>query len=101
MEIQNDLTLIKDDFGSYVMYDSALSDMVDLEGELVKIGSFFIGKYEFYQAELPDSTPKASIDRLAMVEDLLEQESQFQEAKLHVVEALMECYESITDVVEQ
>jgi hypothetical protein len=41
-----------------------------------------------------------SIDRIGLIEDILELESRYSYAKIKVVEALMECYENITDVVE-
>jgi hypothetical protein len=40
-------------------------------------------------------------DRFGVMEDLLELEMKFSHAKFKVVEALMECYESITDLVEE
>jgi hypothetical protein len=30
-----EMTLIKDDFGAYIIYDASFSDMMDLEQELV------------------------------------------------------------------
>ena len=87
-----DLTLIKDDFGNNILYDAVLSDIIDLEGELVRIGSYYILKNE--------NTKENSLDRMGVVEDLLELESQYTLAKLRVVEILVECYESITDLVE-
>lgn len=38
---------VKDDFGVYVMYECAMQDMKDLEEEMIKIGSYYIGKHEF------------------------------------------------------
>jgi len=63
MFIYEELTLIKDDFGNNVLYDAALSDMIDLECELVRIGSYYILKNE--------NTKGNSIDWLGVVEDLL------------------------------
>jgi len=37
---------VKDDFGIYILYECTMQDMKDLEGELLKIGSFYIAKYE-------------------------------------------------------
>lgn len=93
MVIYEELTLIKDDFGNNIIYDAVFSDIIDLEGELVWIGSHYVLKNE--------SSKGHSIDWIGVVEDLLEHESKYTFAKLKVVEALMECYESITDVVEQ
>lgn len=93
MVMYEDLTLIKDDFGNNILYDAVLSDIIDLEGELVRIGSYYILKNE--------NTKENSLDRMGVVEDLLELESQYTLAKLRVVEILVECYESITDLVEQ
>jgi hypothetical protein len=45
-----DMTLreikVTNEFGMPIMYEEALSDMVLLEEEMIKIGSFYINKYE-------------------------------------------------------
>lgn len=38
--------LVKDDFGVNVMYDASFLDMVSLEKEILKTGSFYIQKLE-------------------------------------------------------
>jgi hypothetical protein len=65
---------IKDDFGVYIVYDCAFSDMRDLEDELLKIGSYYISKHEsLINTEL--EKPYPLIDRMSLMEDLLDKES--------------------------
>lgn len=68
---------IKDDFGVYIMYDCVLQDMKDLEEELLKVGSFFIGKHEAL-VNTEAEKPYPLIDRMSLIEDLLEYESSYQ-----------------------
>ena len=87
------LSLIKDDFGSYIIWDAVFSDLVDIESELCRVGSFYLLQNENQNKEI--------FDRFGVMEELLELEMKFTYEKFQVVQALMECYESITDVVEQ
>ena len=92
--------LIKDDYGVYILYDCALQDMKDLEDEIVKIGSYYIGKHEtLINTEV--QKPYPLIDRMTVAEELLEQESLFQFEKVLLVQNYMECYEHISDPLEQ
>jgi hypothetical protein len=38
--------MVKDDYGMYIMYDGALDDMVNLDAEMLKIGTYFVKKNE-------------------------------------------------------
>ena len=89
-----------DDQGVRVMYDIVFNDMVDLEGELAKIGSYFIRKHEhIIDPELKEPNP--ALDRGEVVAQLLEMEQQFQMAKVKVIEQFMEGYEHCVDLNEQ
>ena len=97
---QSGLWLVKDDFGVHVLYDAAFVDMRSLETEMLKLGSFFINKLEpVVDTDIRNIYPSA--DRLAIVEQLVECEAVFQEAKLKYILTLLECYEHTSDVVEQ
>jgi hypothetical protein len=66
---------VKDDFGVYIIHDCVLQDMVTFESELIKIGSYFIGKSEVLLD--PKSRPLPLRDRQEVVLDLLQRESIF------------------------
>lgn len=101
-EFNADYTDVKiiDEEGTLIMYDSALHDMVSLEEEMIKVGTFYIQKQE-YLIDVEVKEPMASIDRGAVCTDLLEYEHHFQYTKLRLIEELMEVYEHTCDIVEQ
>jgi hypothetical protein len=37
---------VVDDYGMYVMFDCALEDMIQLDEEMIKIGTFYVKKHE-------------------------------------------------------
>ena len=41
---------VLNEYGQPIVYNEALTDMVALEEELIKIGSFFINQHEYMQA---------------------------------------------------
>eukprot|EP00438_Fugacium_kawagutii_P020452 Skav206757 [mRNA] locus=scaffold167:186566:187957:- [translate_table: standard] len=67
-----DTFIIKDSTGRQVLHEAALNDMDDLEFEMVKIGSYFIHKYE---ATRSDEREIAAVDRCAVLYDLLASEA--------------------------
>ncbi len=91
---------VKDDFGIYVLYECAMQDMKDLEDELLKIGSYYISKHEYLvNTEIEKAYPL--VDRITMLEDLLDQELNFQFEKVQLIQCYMEAYEHIVDPLEQ
>ena len=65
---------VKDDYGVYIMYDCVLEDMGGMEEELLKIGAYYILKYEkLLDAE--ERKPYPLVDRQSLLEDLLLAES--------------------------
>jgi len=90
---------VKDDYGIYILYDCAISDMADIEEELLKMGSFYISKYEAL-VDVEAEKPYPIVDRLGMVEDMLAYEHEFQFEKVKLVQEYMECYEHICDPLE-
>jgi hypothetical protein len=72
---------VKDDFGIYIMQECAMQDMRDLEEELLKIGSFYIAKHEhLVNTECERAFPH--VDRITLLEDLLDKELDFQFEKV-------------------
>jgi hypothetical protein len=72
---------ITNEFGMRIVYHEAMNDMMELEEELIKIGSYYINKYEFVikNNEVMGSShdnhrPTSLIDRPQIAMDLLEKE---------------------------
>ena len=113
VEEQKKLVTVYNEFGQPIVYAEALSDMVALEEELIKIGSFFINQHEYLQASTDIETgeegkldgtanarPSSMIDRSEIAIDLLKHELDFQFAKVKLIEKLLESYEHIYDPLE-
>ncbi|CDW83349.1 UNKNOWN [Stylonychia lemnae] len=100
VDAKNREVFVKDDFGLYIMYDCSFQDMKDLEEEILKIGSFYIAKHEIL-INTENEKPYPLIDRLSLMEDLLEMEQHFQFKKVQLIQTYMECYEHISEPLEQ
>ena len=81
------------------MYDCCLQDMKEIEDELLKIGSYYIGKHEFL-VNTENEKPYPLIDRLTLTQDLLKCEQEYQFQKALLINVYMECYEHISDPLE-
>jgi len=70
---------VKDDFSIYIIYDCVLQDMITFEEELCRIASYYINKSEVLidPTSNTQSRPAPVIDRLEVIDDLLNLESQF------------------------
>ena len=73
--------------------------MKSLEDELIKVGSYFVNKSEVLLD--PASKPLPIRDRSELLTHLLEGEAKFQYKKVLVCQLYMECYEHISDPLEQ
>jgi hypothetical protein len=74
--------------------------MRDLEEELLKIGSYYIEKHEFLvNTEMEKAYP--IVDRMSLLEDILNHELDFQFEKVQLIQCYMEAYEHISDPLEQ
>ena len=110
---------ILNEFGQKILYSEAINDLVELEEEMIKVGSYFINQHEYYQANndiereinapgmKPDAPPvpneerpSSMIDRAEIAHDLFAKESRFQFAKVQLVELLLEAYENTYDPLE-
>lgn len=81
---------IKNNKGLYIVYTIIDKDYREIIEELIKIGSFFIEKYETL-----DSQP--FIDRDFFAAEILEEEVRFQEAKLELILLYLEIYDNSID----
>jgi len=104
------------EFGQPIVYSEAITDLVALEEELIKIGSYFINQHEYLQANndikraqaqeqtkignFDNARPSSMIDRSEIALDLLCLEHDFQFAKVLLVEKMLESYEHIYDPLE-
>jgi len=71
-----------------------------MEIEILKVCSFYINKAEpLLDNDLRNMYP--AVDRLKILDEALYYENLYQEEKLLLVTAYLECYEHITDVLEQ
>jgi hypothetical protein len=75
---------VTNEYGMRIIYYESLSDLSELEEELIKIGSFYINKYEFVLnnneimgIESTNTRPSSLIDRPQIAIDLLEKEYKF------------------------
>ena len=88
-----------DDFGIHVLYDAAFVDMRSIEQEVLKICSFYINKAEpLLDNDLRNMYP--SVDRLKILDECLGYENEYQEQKIALVTAYLECYEHTSDILE-
>eukprot|EP01012_Entosiphon_sulcatum_P031854 TRINITY_DN40584_c0_g1_i1.p1 TRINITY_DN40584_c0_g1~~TRINITY_DN40584_c0_g1_i1.p1 ORF type:complete len:2384 (-),score=596.24 TRINITY_DN40584_c0_g1_i1:67-7218(-) len=86
--------LVRDSNDVYVMYDAAQQDLEALENELLRVGTFYIKKYN-------SESEYDNVDRVGLLEDLYECETWFQDGKRKTVECLMEAYENVCNPQEQ
>jgi len=53
LDEDNNEVFVKDDFSIHIMYECSLDDMYMLEGELLRVGSYYISKMEeLYDTEI-------------------------------------------------
>lgn len=71
--------LVVDDYGMHVMFDCSLTDMVALDEQLLKIGTFFIRKNE-QKIDLQEKNFPL-VDRFQLLQDLYACELEYQFAK--------------------
>ena len=91
--------MVTDDHGFNIMYDCSFMDMRLVEQEVLKIVSFYINKLEPMQdRDLRNVLP--TVDRLAILKEVLEWESRYQKAKLRLCLQYVECYDHTCDILE-
>ena len=90
--------IIKDSSGRQVLHEAALDDLDSLELEMLKIGSYFIHKYE---SKRSDEREIAAVDRCAVLYDLLASEVWFNTEKQNLVDVYLNIFEDTTDPLER
>jgi hypothetical protein len=69
-ETKEEITII-DNYGIKIVYEEALNDMMEIEEELLKIGSYYINKHEFV-GDSDQFEPYNPLDRAEIVMNLME-----------------------------
>ena len=92
---------VMDEHGIKVVYEETLNDMVALEEEMLKIGSFYLNKAELLQhSTANDSQQSTMMDRGEVCANLLEGELELQVVKIELTEILLQVYEHCCDPLE-
>jgi hypothetical protein len=68
---------VYNEFGVKVIYKETLNDMLEIEEELIKVGTYYINQAE-YLGDIDTREPASAIDRGEVALDLILQESDFQ-----------------------
>ena len=67
---------VRDEYGIKVIYEEAINDLLEIEEDLLKIGTFFINKHEFvFDSDLKE--PHNAIDRGEVTLHLINLEHEF------------------------
>jgi hypothetical protein len=72
--VQNSKIEVYDEHGIEIIYHEALNDLVLLEEELIKIGSYYLNKAEFDKHLSSNDQPSSMLDRPQVALHLLENE---------------------------
>jgi hypothetical protein len=92
--------MVRDEHGIQIVYEEALNDMLLLEEELIKIGSYFLNKAEMSQHACGGEERSSMLDRGEVAAHLLQHEFEFQVMKAKHVECLLEAYNHVCDPLE-
>jgi hypothetical protein len=91
---------VLDEHGIKIVYEESINDMLQLEEEMIKIGSFFLNKAELEEHTSPTESPSTMLDRGEVAHHLFEQELELQLTKVMLVETLLQVYEHTCDPLE-
>lgn len=91
---------VVDEDGTKIVFEEALNDMLLLEEEMLKVGSYFLNKAEFQQHTGASEQPSTMLDRGEVALNLFEQELELQLTKASLIETLLEAYEHTCDPLE-
>lgn len=81
---------IIDEAGEYIIYADVEAKVTKILNELLLLGTFYIDKYEVWSEDQGENSPV--IDRDLLVNELLELEVKFQEAKVKLITDYLEIY---------
>ncbi len=96
----NQDVIIYDEYGIKVIYEESLNDMLEIEEELLKIGSYYIQQNEFV-IDTDVKEPQGAVDRGEMALQLINKEWEFSFQKVLLIEQYLEAYEHTSDPLEQ
>ena len=91
---------VLDEHGIEVVYREALNDLVLLEEEMMKIGSYYLNKAELDKHLGAREQPSTMLDRAEIALHLFEGELEVQLRKIIIVEELLVAYEHVCDPLE-
>lgn len=92
--------MVRDEHGIQIVYEEALNDMLLLEEELIKIGSYFLNKAEMSQHACGGERQSSMLDRGEVALHLLQHEFEFQAMKAKHIEGLLDAYNHVCDPLE-
>ncbi|XP_059257148.1 uncharacterized protein LOC132018346 [Mustela nigripes] len=97
----------KDPHGVHIMYDEALSDLKELEAELLLVASHYIEKEKGHKEGSESNTGQdwgrahASVDRFAVLYDMWTWEAALLENKRQLLDSYFEAYQHVLDPEER
>ena len=91
---------VLDAHGIRVVYEESINDMVQLEEEMIKIGSYFLNKAELAEHTSASEAPSTMLDRSEVAYHVFELELELQVTKVMLVETLLSVYEHTCDPLE-
>ena len=91
---------VLDAHGIQVVYEESINDMVQLEEEMIKIGSYFLNKAELAEHTSASEAPSTMLDRSEVAYHVFELELELQVTKVMLVETLLSVYEHTCDPLE-
>lgn len=63
--------IVYDEYGVKVMYEATLNDMLEIEEEMIKVGTYYINQAEFLE-DTDSKAPASAIDRLEVTMHLMQ-----------------------------
>ena len=97
--LESEITVL-DEHGIQIVYEEAINDMMMLEEEMIKIGSYYLNKAELAHHTSASEQPLTMLDRGEVALHLLQHELELQLTKIMLIEELMEVYEHTCDPLE-
>ncbi|XP_049452775.1 uncharacterized protein si:ch73-242m19.1 isoform X1 [Epinephelus fuscoguttatus] len=96
----------QDQRGFYIVYDAALKDLKELEDKLLLVGSCFIQRGRIKKMENASAADMCSwagtdVDRVAVLLDLWECETEFLESKVQLLNCYFEAYQHAAGTEER
>ena len=91
---------IIDSHNNTIIYDSAISDLKDLERHFALIGTYYINAKESLVINT-EQMPNSLIDRTEVILDLFSCEVDYLNSKFELISEMFDVYENTTDIIYQ